>query len=201
MTAARRCPQQGCTRGGTQPHTPPAPAAPSSDHGRPPQGRLRRRLRRPGSARSLTRPAAQPGWQRPGNRQHPGPGRHGHVLRLVRPEPAGNQKKPGQARPLTRPAPSGMTCFLEISPVLNGSWQISPRCAPDVPRLILHRPSTARPRHGVASSSLTVAAVRVDIAQQDRIAQREHSCPRCAAEPGKSCREKARGGLGRRRPT
>jgi hypothetical protein len=33
----------------------------------------------------------------------------------------------------------------------------------------------------------------VNIAQQDRIAQREHTCPRCGAEPGKSCWEKARG--------
>jgi hypothetical protein len=33
----------------------------------------------------------------------------------------------------------------------------------------------------------------VNIAQQDRIAQREHACPRCGAEPGKSCWEKARG--------
>ena len=33
----------------------------------------------------------------------------------------------------------------------------------------------------------------MNIAQQDRIAQREHTCPRCGAEPGKSCWEKARG--------
>jgi hypothetical protein len=33
----------------------------------------------------------------------------------------------------------------------------------------------------------------VNIAQQDRIAQREYTCPRCGAEPGKSCWEKARG--------
>jgi hypothetical protein len=33
----------------------------------------------------------------------------------------------------------------------------------------------------------------VNIAQQDRVAQREHACPRCGAEPGKSCWEKARG--------
>jgi len=33
----------------------------------------------------------------------------------------------------------------------------------------------------------------VNIAQQDPIAQHEHACPRCGAEPGKSCREKARG--------
>jgi hypothetical protein len=33
----------------------------------------------------------------------------------------------------------------------------------------------------------------VNIAQQDRIAQREHACPRWGAEPGKSCWEKARG--------
>ena len=38
----------------------------------------------------------------------------------------------------------------------------------------------------------------VNIAQQDRIAQREHTCPRCGAEPGKSWCEKARGGLGRK---
>ena len=33
----------------------------------------------------------------------------------------------------------------------------------------------------------------MNIAQQDRIAQREHGCPRCGAEPGKSCWEKVRG--------
>jgi hypothetical protein len=33
----------------------------------------------------------------------------------------------------------------------------------------------------------------VNVAQQDRIAEREHTCPRCGAEPGKSCWEKARG--------
>jgi hypothetical protein len=33
----------------------------------------------------------------------------------------------------------------------------------------------------------------VNIARQDRIARREHACPRCGAEPGKSCWEKARG--------
>jgi len=38
----------------------------------------------------------------------------------------------------------------------------------------------------------------VNIAQQDRIAQREHTCPRCGAEPGKSCWEKARGNPGRK---
>jgi hypothetical protein len=38
----------------------------------------------------------------------------------------------------------------------------------------------------------------VNIAQQDRIAQREHRCPRCGAEPGKSCWEKARGSPGRK---
>jgi transcription elongation factor Elf1 len=27
------------------------------------------------------------------------------------------------------------------------------------------------------------------MAQQDRIAQREFTCPRCGAEPGKSCSE------------
>jgi hypothetical protein len=37
----------------------------------------------------------------------------------------------------------------------------------------------------------------VNIAQQDRIAQREHACPRCGAEPGKRCWEKARGNPGR----
>jgi hypothetical protein len=38
----------------------------------------------------------------------------------------------------------------------------------------------------------------VNIAQQDRIAQREHTCPRCGAQPGKSCWEKARGNPGRK---
>ena len=38
----------------------------------------------------------------------------------------------------------------------------------------------------------------VNIAQQDRIAQREHTCPRCGAEPGNSCWEKARGNPGRK---
>jgi len=33
----------------------------------------------------------------------------------------------------------------------------------------------------------------LNVAQQDRIAQREHTCPRCGAEPGKSCWGKARG--------
>ena len=36
------------------------------------------------------------------------------------------------------------------------------------------------------------------IAQQDPIARRVHTCPRCGAEPGKNCCEKARGGLGRK---
>jgi hypothetical protein len=38
----------------------------------------------------------------------------------------------------------------------------------------------------------------VNIAQQARIAQREHTCPRCGAEPGKSCWEKTRGNPGRK---
>ena len=38
----------------------------------------------------------------------------------------------------------------------------------------------------------------MNIAQQDRIAQREHTCPHCGAEPGKSCWEKARGNPGRK---
>lgn len=38
----------------------------------------------------------------------------------------------------------------------------------------------------------------MNIAQQDRIAQREYTCPRCGAEPGKSCWEKARGNPGRK---
>ena len=38
----------------------------------------------------------------------------------------------------------------------------------------------------------------MNIAQQDRIAQREHTCPRCGAEPGKSCWEKARGNPARK---
>jgi len=33
----------------------------------------------------------------------------------------------------------------------------------------------------------------VNIPPQDRIAQREHACPRCGVEPGKSCWERARG--------
>ena len=38
----------------------------------------------------------------------------------------------------------------------------------------------------------------MNIAQQDRIAQREHACPRCGAEPGKSCWEKPRGNAARK---
>src|SRR5260370_42103171 len=33
----------------------------------------------------------------------------------------------------------------------------------------------------------------VNIAQQDRIAQRTKTCPRCGAEPGEPCWERARG--------
>jgi hypothetical protein len=36
------------------------------------------------------------------------------------------------------------------------------------------------------------------IAQQDPIAQRVRTCPRCGAKPGRSCCEKGRGGLGRK---
>jgi hypothetical protein len=39
------------------------------------------------------------------------------------------------------------------------------------------------------TKSLSVA----NVVQQDRTAQREHASPRCGAEPGKSCWEKARG--------
>ena len=38
----------------------------------------------------------------------------------------------------------------------------------------------------------------MNLAQQDRIAQREYTCPRCGAQPGKSCWEKARGNPGRK---
>ena len=38
----------------------------------------------------------------------------------------------------------------------------------------------------------------MNIAQQDRIARRQHTCPRCGAKPGKSCWEKARGNPGRK---
>jgi hypothetical protein len=38
----------------------------------------------------------------------------------------------------------------------------------------------------------------VNVAQQDRIAQREYTCPQCGAQPGKSCWEKARGNPGRK---
>jgi hypothetical protein len=38
----------------------------------------------------------------------------------------------------------------------------------------------------------------MNVAQQDRIAQRELTCPRCGAEPGKRCWEKARGNPGRK---
>ena len=38
----------------------------------------------------------------------------------------------------------------------------------------------------------------MNIAQQDPIGQREHTCPHCGAEPGKSCWEKARGNSGRK---
>lgn len=38
----------------------------------------------------------------------------------------------------------------------------------------------------------------MNIAQQDRIAQREHTCPRCGAEPGKNCWDKARSNPGRK---
>jgi hypothetical protein len=38
----------------------------------------------------------------------------------------------------------------------------------------------------------------VNIAQQDRIAQRDHECPRCEAEPGKRCWEWSRRFPGRK---
>ncbi len=90
-----------------QPHTLLFPAARLSDRGPPRQGRPRRRLRRPGPARSLTRTAAHPDRQQPGNRERPGP----------RGTPAGQPGMP-RNRPGTRtkpqtlrygPAPSGMT--------------------------------------------------------------------------------------------
>jgi len=56
-------------------------------------------------------------------------------------------------------------------------------------------------RKAATSGNVIILAGRsgdeVNIAQQDRIAQREHACPRCGAEPGKSCWEKARGNPGR----
>ena len=69
-----------------------------------------------------------------------------------------------------------------------------PRCAPA---------DLASAQYGKAATWRSVvladsSAGAVNIAQQDRIAQREHTCPRCGAEPGKSCREKARGSLGRK---
>ena len=57
------------------PRTIRAPVSPPPDHqapGRSPQGRLRRRPRRPGCARSLTRPAGPPRtWQPPGKQETP----------------------------------------------------------------------------------------------------------------------------------
>jgi hypothetical protein len=37
--------------------------------------------------------------------------------------------------------------------------------------------------------------VGMNIAQQDRVAQREYTCPRCGAPPGKGCWERARQNL------
>ena len=74
---------------------------------------------------------------------------------------------------------------------------------------VLERCTASDPTGGVAQLNMPPgvrARLRIvpevfrgaHIAQQDRIAQRVHTCPLCGAEPGKSCCEKARGGLGRK---
>ena len=93
----RHCPPAGLPVHGTDPETTAYSPRPGSRsrrhiigaHGRAPQGRLRRRLRRPGSARSLTCPAARHG---DGSYQETGDASH------ARPKPARTPEKPTLTR-------------------------------------------------------------------------------------------------------
>jgi hypothetical protein len=93
-TARTKGPHHGTDRTTEYPRTIRAPVSPPPDHQAPsrsPQGRLRRRPRRPGCARSLTRPSGPPRtWQLPGKQETP-------VTH------ARKQPPPTQNPPLTRP--------------------------------------------------------------------------------------------------